>query len=149
MTGAVLLVDDDPDDADLVRLAFRRHGAGADLVVALDPGEAFDFLNGEGPLATRRAAPAVVLLDLKLRGASGIDLLRRIRTTAATASLPVVLMTSSVEARDVSAAYAAGANAYVRKPDTFEALVDVTGAILRFWVLCNEAPGRRASKELR
>lgn len=149
MTRSVLLVDDDPDDTDLVRLAFREHGIRAELVVALDPEQAFAFITADGPFAQRPEVPAVVLLDLKMRGASGLDLLRRIRACDATAPVPVVLMTTSVESRDVAEAYAAGANAYVRKPDTFNELVDVIGAILRFWVSCNEVPGRRAPKETR
>ena len=149
MTRTVLLVDDDPDDTDLVRLAFREHGVRAELVVALDPDQAFSYISADGPFAQRPDAPAVVLLDLKMRGASGLDLLRRIRATDGTATVPVVLMTSSVEARDVCDAYAAGANAYVRKPDTLTELVDVIGAILRFWVSCNEVPGRCAPKESR
>ncbi|MGE0813823.1 MAG: response regulator [Vicinamibacterales bacterium] len=146
MTPAVLLVDDDPDDGDLLRLAFRRHGACADLAVRVDGAEAGAVLSEAG---ARGALPAVVLLDLKLRGAGGLEILGRIRAQAATETLPVVVMTSSVELKDVEKAYAAGANGYVRKPDTFDELVDVVGAILQFWVFRNELPGRRPRAESR
>lgn len=150
MTDNVLLVDDDPDDADLVRLAFREHGAGANLVVALDADEAHDYLERVGAFGRRvPGRPAVVLLDLKLRVGTGLEVLRRIRATPATATQPVVLMTSSDESRDIVAAYAAGANGFIQKPDTFAGLVDVTAAILRFWVHYNLVPGRRALKECR
>ena len=150
MKATVLLIDDDQDDADLLRLAFRRHDRDADLVVAFDGGEALAILAAAGRLGGRlRDLPTLVLLDLKLRGASGLEVLRRIRAAAETAALPVVVMTSSVERQDVDEAYAAGANAYVRKPDTFEELVTMTGTILEFWAFANETPWRRAAKEPR
>ncbi|MEZ5292033.1 MAG: response regulator [Vicinamibacterales bacterium] len=142
---AVLLVDDDPDDGDLLRLAFRRHGADADLAITVDVDHALALLQQMGPGAGRPGPlPAVVLLDLKLGATGGLEVLGRIRRSPATTALPVVVMTSSVEPRDVEEAYAAGANGYVRKPDTFEELVTAVGAILQFWVYRNEMPGRRA-----
>lgn len=148
--ATVLLVEDDPDDADLMRLAFRRHSGAHDLVVAGDGEEAFDYLHGAGRFVGEAPGrPVVVLLDLKLRGGSGIAVLRRLRATAGTATLPVVLMTSSAEPRDVLDGYEAGANAYVQKPDTFEALTEVVDATVRFWTCCNELPGRSLSRECR
>lgn len=144
----VLVVDDDPDDADLLRMAFRRHEAHAVLVVADDGEEALDYLHqaSERPESARHA---VVLLDLKLRRVGGLDVLRRIRESPAISHLPVVLMTSSAERRDIADGYRAGANGYVRKPDSFEELEQAIAAVVGFWVSLNEAPDQRVRKDRR
>jgi two-component system, response regulator len=144
----VLVVDDDPDDADLLRMAFRRHEGHAVLVVADDGEAALDYLHeaSDRPEAPRHA---VVLLDLKLRRVGGLDVLRRIRQSPAISHLPVVLMTSSAEGRDIADGYRAGANGYVRKPDSFEELEQAISAVVGFWVSLNEVPDHRARKDRR
>jgi two-component system, response regulator len=148
MRAPVLLVDDDPDDTDLMWLAFRRHGASAQLEVAHDAGESIDQLTSDSDDRSHDL-PTVVLLDLKLQRACGFEMLRRLRRSPRTASLPVVVLTSSAEPRDLETAYAAGANAYVRKPDSLEELMDVVGAILSFWVRCNQMPHWPRREEIR
>ena len=100
----ILLVEDNPDDAALTRRAFRKNGIGDDIVVAEDGAEALDYLFGNGVHAHRRGAalPRVMLLDLKLPKVNGLEVLRRIRADARTRSLPVVILTSSVEQQDIA-----------------------------------------------
>lgn len=136
--GSILLVEDNEDDADLTVLAFKRANLGHEVVVASDGAVALEMLHGERAFAgTCSELPILVLLDLNLPRVSGLDVLRRVRAERATRFLPVVVLTTSAEARDVASSYEAGASAYVRKPVAFE---DFLGAIARtghFWLSTN------------
>ena len=110
------------------------------MIVAEDGQAALDYLFGTGEHAGRNVAdlPAVVLLDLKLPRIEGIEVLRRIRADERTATLPVVVLTSSMQADDISRSYALGANAYVRKPVDFVEFVDMSRVLVEFWLRLNE-----------
>lgn len=137
----ILLVEDDPDEAELAREALRALGIPHELVVAEDGDEALDYLFRSGPQAGRRpGSPDVVLLDLKLPGLGGIDVLRRIRAHGPTAHVPVVVLTSSLEAPDLRASYASGANSYVQKPVDFEEFLRAVRQLGAYWLGLNEPP---------
>ncbi|MFC3231393.1 response regulator [Marinibaculum pumilum] len=138
----ILLVEDNPDDAALTRRAFRKNGIGDEIVVAEDGAEALDYLFGNGVHADRRGAalPRVVLLDLKLPKVSGLEVLRRIRANPRTRTLPVVILTSSVEQQDIAEGYSLCANSYVRKPVDFDEFVEAARQLGLYWLFLNEPP---------
>jgi len=115
----ILLVEDNADDVELTLRALRTHHAKAEAVVARDGVEALEMLFGTNQ-AFARALPTLVLLDLNLPKVSGLEVLRRIRADARTLELPVVIMTTSKEERDIVDGYKLGANSYVHKPVKFE-----------------------------
>ena len=138
----ILLVEDDADDLELALRALTRHMPAEQIQVASDGVEALEYLLGE-PDASR-LDPALVLLDVRLPRIGGLDVIRRLRSTPRTRLLPIVLLTSSDEPSDILEAYAAGANAYVRKPIAFERFVDTIDSIAAFWldVSVPPPPGR-------
>lgn len=129
----ILLVEDNPDDEALTLRAFRRHNLANDVAVARDGADALAML-AAGPL------PQVVLLDLKLPRIDGLEVLRRIRSEERTRHLPVVVLTSSREERDLVESYRLGANSYVRKPVDFVAFVDAIGQLGLYWLVLNRLP---------
>jgi two-component system, response regulator len=151
----ILLVEDNPDDEELTVRALERHKINNEVVVARDGLEALEYLFGEGKYQGRDPHdwPQVVLLDLKLPKLNGLDVLQRIRDDERTAYLPVVILTTSNEDRDMIESYRLGANAYVRKPVDFNEFNDAVKSLGLFWTLVNEhapagghaTPGRKAS----
>lgn len=136
---AILLVEDSQDDIDLTLRAFRKNGMANRVAVVRDGVEALDYLvSASGGDAAER--PQLVLLDLKLPRLDGLQLLQRIRTNPATRFLPVVILTSSTEERDLVNSYTLGANSYVRKPVDFEQFVQALQQIGSYWLLMNQAP---------
>ena len=132
----ILLIEDNPDDEALTLRAFAKNGIENPVVVARDGVEAIDCLfNG----AKQDQKPAVVLLDLKLPRIDGLEVLRRIRADANTALLPVVILTTSGEPRDIHQSYQLGANSYIRKPVDYQHFVEAVGAIVAYWVNLNVA----------
>lgn len=140
----VLLVEDNPDDEELTRMAFESSNLLNELVVVRDGAEALDFLFATGAHAARDSSrvPQVILLDLKLPKMSGLDVLRRIRADERTRTIPVVVLTSSIEEEDVIRSYELGANAYVRKPVDFGEFREAATRLGVFWFLLNEPPTR-------
>ncbi|MCZ7563935.1 MAG: response regulator [Burkholderiales bacterium] len=136
--AVVLLVEDDPDEAALALRAFARSGFGARVEVAHDGESALERLHGLD--AAARPVPALVLLDLKLPRLDGIEVLKRIRSNPRTRLVPVVMLSTSVEPRDVAAALGLNANAYVRKPTAFDDFVDALRRVAEFWLVLNERP---------
>lgn len=136
--GLVMLVEDDPGDADLLRLALRRGGYATPVLWCAGPDEAFDILYRRGRHATAASPhPAVILMDLKMPGMNGIEATRKLRADAALACIPVVVFTSSNDPADVALAYAAGANSYVVKPvGSVEYNATVVG-LARYWLDLN------------
>lgn len=139
----ILLVEDNPDDVELTRLAFAEAGEPHRLHVVSDGAEAVDYLLGRGRHATRGATdlPALVLLDLNLPRLDGREVLQAIRADDTTRRLPVVVLTTSAEPSDVEQAYALGANSYIQKPVEFERFVEVVRQVGRYWLAINLPPG--------
>ncbi|HEY6809374.1 MAG TPA: response regulator [Gemmatimonadales bacterium] len=140
----ILLVEDNPDDEALTRRALAKNNITNELVVAHDGVEALDFLFATGPHAGRdtRDTPQVVLLDLKLPRIDGLEVLRRLRADERTRLLPVVILTSSKEERDLLEGYSLGANSYVRKPVDFNQFLEAARQLGLYWLLLNEPAPR-------
>ena len=135
----ILLIEDNPDDAELTRIAFAEAGIDSQLVVVGDGAEALDYLFARGAHAGRDAAdlPSIVLLDLNLPKLDGREVLQALRANPATRGLPVVVLTTSTEPFDVEASYALGVNSYIRKPVDFEQFVAVVKQIGLYWLVLN------------
>lgn len=131
---SILLVEDNADDELLTIRALRRSQIANEILVAHDGEEALSLLLGEMPL------PVVVLLDLKLPKVDGLEVLRQLRSHSKTRLLPVVVLTSSNEERDIIESYSLGANSYVRKPVGFEEFMQAVGQLGLYWILVNELP---------
>jgi CheY-like chemotaxis protein len=134
-TKLILLVEDDPDHELLTIRALKKSQIANEVRVARDGEEAIDLLFGEKPVR-----PQVVLLDLKLPKVDGLEVLRRIRTDDATKMLPVVVLTSSDEERDVVRSYQLGVNSYIRKPVNFNDFAEATRQLGMYWLVLNECP---------
>ena len=140
--GAILLVEDNPDDVLFTVRAFEKNGIANPVIVAIDGEQALQLLlpdDNEPPLR-----PALILLDMKLPMIDGLEVLRRIRADPRTAALPVVVLTTSSEERDIAESYRLGANSFVRKPVVFTEFVNATKVLGVYWLLVNEpAPSWR------
>jgi two-component system response regulator len=138
----ILLVEDNPQDAELTIRALKKRKLANRLVVVEDGAEALDFVFCRGRYAERDIAhpPKVVLLDLKLPKLNGLEVLREIRADQRTRSIPVVMVTSSREDPDIKTAYDLGANSYVVKPVEFDAFVQAMSHVGFYWLLVNQVP---------
>ena len=128
----ILLVEDSPDDVLLTRRAFTKNRIGNQIVEASDGEQALRLLFDEG------LRPALILLDIKLPKVDGLEVLRRIRSDDRTRHLPVVVLTTSNEERDIGTSYRLGANSFVRKPVVFDEFVTAVNALGVYWLLINE-----------
>jgi two-component system response regulator len=138
----ILLVEDNPDDEVLTLRALEKNNIMNKVVVAHDGVEALDYLFGEGDYAGRDTSvmPEVILLDLKLPKIDGLEVLRRIRADRRTKLLPVVILTSSKEERDMIEGYSRGANSYIRKPVDFVQFGEAVQQLGLYWLVLNVAP---------
>jgi two-component system, response regulator len=138
----ILLVEDSDEDAELTTRALRRHKLTNQLHRVGDGAEALEFLFGTGQYSARSVArpPRVVLLDLKLPKVSGMDVLRKLKADPRTRSVPVVVLTSSNEDRDLHEAYELGANSYIVKPVEFDKFVNAVEQLGFYWALLNVPP---------
>ncbi len=138
----ILLVEDTPADAELAIRALKKHNLANHLVHVTDGQAALDFIFGKGAYEGRdiELQPKVVLLDLKLPKVGGIEVLRQIRADERTKLLPVVVLTSSREDRDMIETYQLGANSYIVKPVEFERFSEAVSNLGLYWVLMNEHP---------
>ncbi len=136
MDKAILLIEDNPDDAELTRIAFAEAGVDYRLQVVGDGVQALAYLRGSAPADL----PSLVLLDLNLPKLDGREVLEAIRAEPATRSLPVVVLTTSAEPFDVDKVYELGANSYIQKPVEFERFVDVVRQIGLYWLALNQPP---------
>jgi len=138
----VLLVEDNPADAELTMRALRKHQLANAVHIVRDGEEALDFLFCTGPYARRDPAndPRVILLDLKLPRVNGIDVLRRIKADPVKRSIPVVVLTSSQEERDLVETYRLGVNSYIVKPLDFEQFTEAVRQLGLYWLLLNKVP---------
>lgn len=139
----ILLIEDNPDDAELTRIAFAEAAIDSQLVVVGDGAEALDYLFAQGKYAARDAVdlPSIVLLDLNLPKLDGREVLQALRANPATRGLPVVVLTTSTEPFDVEASYALGVNSYIRKPVDFKKFVEVVKQIGLYWLVLNHPRG--------
>lgn len=137
----ILLVEDNPSDVELTLVALERHHLANEVVVARDGAEALDCLLRRGAYQDMGGGnPAVVLLDLKLPKVDGLEVLRIIRATDSLKLIPVVILTSSREERDIVEGYHLGVNAYVVKPVVFPEFVEAVSQLGCFWALLNQPP---------
>jgi two-component system response regulator len=139
MHKEILLVEDNPDDVELTRLAFDEAKIANQLAVVGDGAEALDYLFARGRFADRDPAdlPSLVLLDLNLPKIDGREVLQAIRGNDATRALPVVVLTTSTEPFDVEATYALGGNSYIQKPVDFEQFVWAVKQVGLYWLVLN------------
>jgi len=135
-------VEDSPQDAEMRQRALRKFNFGSRLQWVKDGEEALDFIFCRGAFAGRDAArtPKLILLDLKMPKVNGIEVLRQVKDQELMRAIPVVVMTSSNEERDVMEAYRLGANSYIVKPVEFGAFAEVVAKIGLYWVLTNRVP---------
>jgi CheY-like chemotaxis protein len=135
----ILLVEDNPDDVELTRLAFEEANVANRLVVVADGAEALDYLFARGKHAQRNPAelPSIVLLDLNLPKVDGREVLQAIRAEPATKSVPVIVLTTSAEPFDIEASYALGVNSYIQKPVDFEQFVWAVKQVGLYWLVLN------------
>lgn len=139
----ILLVEDNPDDVDLTLRAFNKNKLANRIEIARDGVEALEYLL---PADGRsRELPQVVLLDLKLPRIGGIEVLKRLRADERTMLLPVVILTSSNEERDLVESYRFGANSFVRKPVDFDEFSQAVGQLGLYWLLLNLVPPRKGA----
>jgi CheY-like chemotaxis protein len=135
----ILLVEDNPMDLDLTCQAFREHSVANPLAICRDGEEALEYIEAH-PHASDPQMPILVLLDLRLPKVDGIEVLRHVRSHAVWKQVPVVVLTTSRENKDVEAAYQLGVNSYIVKPVDFLAFADVVRTIKVYWLLTNEYP---------
>jgi len=138
----ILLVEDNPDDEALTLRAFHKNRIGNKIFIVHDGAEALDFLFCTGTYAERdpREIIQVVLLDLNLPKVGGLEVLRRIRADKRTRTLPVVILTSSKEEKDLAEGYEYGANSYVRKPVDFNEFIEAIQHLGLYWLVLNKTP---------
>jgi CheY-like chemotaxis protein len=137
----ILLVDDSPRDRELALDALREYHLVNEVVTLRDGAEALDYLYRRGDFAGRTDAdPAVILLDLKMPKVDGLEVLRQVKGDPQLKSVPVVMMTSSREDRDLVDSYRLGVNAYVVKPLSFHEFIDAIKVLGAFWAVLNEPP---------
>ena len=139
--GRILMVEDDPRDVELALTALAEYNLANEVVVTRDGAEALDYLHSRGSFAGRaNGNPAVLLLDLKLPKVDGLQVLKEIRSDEKLRLIPVVVLTSSREERDLVASYRLGVNAYVVKPVDFHEFVNAIKELGVFWAVVNQPP---------
>ena len=130
----IVIVEDDPSDAELITRVFRKHNMVNKIVLLKDGAEALDFFFGRDA----RENPKVILLDLKLPKVNGVEVLQRLKSNERTKDVPVVVLTSSAESRDIRDAYDLGVNSYVTKPIRFEEFASAVAELRLYWLLLNK-----------
>lgn len=137
----ILLVEDNPTDGELCIRALKKHHLGNNVVWVKDGAEALDFLFLSGAYSNRtNGHPKVMLLDLRLPKVDGLEVLRKVKADAGLKTIPVVVLTSSKESRDIKECYALGVNSFISKPVEFEAFVETVGQLGLYWLIVNKPP---------
>jgi two-component system response regulator len=140
----ILLVDDNPDDIKLTIRAFRKQGIPNQIVVANDGVEALEYLFGKDGQTLNNPLPALILMDLNMPRINGLEALRKIRADERTRFLPVVVLTTSQEEKDLSESYRLGVNSYLGKPVDYTEFTDAVGRLGYYWLILNIFPYSRA-----
>jgi CheY-like chemotaxis protein len=139
--GRILMVEDDPKDVELTLTALEEYNLANEVIVTRDGEQALDYLNCRGEYKARSSGnPAVMLLDLKLPKVDGLEVLKQIKSDVDLRLIPVVVLTSSKEEKDMVASYKLGVNAYVVKPVDFHEFVNAIKELGVFWAVINEPP---------
>ena len=139
--GRILMVEDDPNDVELTLTALEEYNLANEVVVVRDGQQALDYLYCRGEFSARaKENPAVMLLDLKLPKVDGLEVLEKVKSDEGLKLIPVVVLTSSQEERDMMRSYKLGVNAYVVKPVDFHAFVNAVRELGAFWAVINEPP---------
>jgi two-component system, response regulator len=140
----ILLVEDNPNDVELTLRALKKNNLANRVQVVGDGAEALDFVFARDKYSDRRVenSPRVILLDLKLPKVDGVEVLREIRSNPQTKQIPVVVLTSSSEERDIIETYKLGVNSYILKPVDFEKFIEVVKELGYYWLLLNQLPSR-------
>ncbi len=138
----ILLVEDNPTDAELAMLALKERNLANNLVWVKDGAEALDFIFATGAYTSRQVMnyPSVILLDLRLPKVDGLEVLRRLKADERTKRIPVVVVTSSKEDRDVVASYDLGVNSFISKPVEFDEFTKVVSELGYYWLFTNRPP---------
>lgn len=138
----ILLVEDDPADAELTMRSLKKEGLANCITIARDGAEALDFVFCRGAFANRsfEAPPSLILLDLKLPRLTGHDVLRAIKSDPRTASIPVIVLTSSNHERDLAECYRLGVNSYIQKPVDLQKFQDTVRTFGLYWLVVNQMP---------
>jgi two-component system response regulator len=138
----ILLVEDNPNDLELALHALQKHNVSQRIEVVRDGAEALEFLFGTGAYAERSIddQPKMILLDLKLPKVDGLEVLQRIKSDPRTRNIPVVMLTSSRQERDVIESYELGVNSYIVKPVDFEQFTEAVRQVGLYWLLLNQPP---------
>jgi two-component system response regulator len=138
----ILLVEDNPDDEELTIRSLEKDNIDYQIVVVHDGAEALDYLFGKGEYKKRDISimPVIIMLDIKLPKISGLEVLKQIRANTDTQLLPVVILTSSDDERDLIESYELGANSYIRKPVNFNEFQKTVQQLSSYWILLNSAP---------
>lgn len=138
----ILLVDDNPDDVDLTLFALREHNLAERTKLVRDGAEALDFVFCTGAYQHRNIEdhPRLILLDLKLPKIDGLEVLRHLKSDPRTQSIPVVVLTTSKQQRDIHASYRAGVNSYIVKSVDFDQFSETARQLSRYWLFLNEPP---------
>jgi len=138
----ILLVEDSPDDQELIRMALEDGHVANEIVALSDGAQALDYLFGRGAYSQRDVSdtPLFILLDLKLPKVNGLEVLHQLRADPRTALIPIVMLTSSNEERDVLTSYQNGVNSYIRKPIDFDQFTEAVKKLKFYWVILNENP---------
>jgi CheY-like chemotaxis protein len=138
----ILLVEDNPHDVELTLRALKKNNLANSVHVVKDGAEALEFIFGTGVYAERdiNKTPKVILLDLKLPKVNGLEVLRKIKSDERTKVIPVVVLTSSQEERDIVESYRLGVNSYITKPVDFDKFVKTVSEMGFYWLLVNEPP---------
>jgi CheY-like chemotaxis protein len=141
-TIEILLVEDNPNDVELTLHALKKNNLANRIHVVRDGAEALEYLFGSGAYAGRdlNHTPKVILLDLKLPKVDGMEVLRRIKSNERTRSIPVVVLTSSREERDIVESYRLGVNSYITKPVDFDQFTEAVRQLGLYWLLLNQPP---------
>lgn len=143
----ILLVEDNPNDAELTMTALQEHNVANEVVHVRDGAEALDYLHGRGEFAGKsNGVPAFVLLDLKMPRVDGLEVLRQMKADERLRLIPVVMLTSSREEGDMIKSYSLGVNSYVVKPVDFGQFIEAVKALGAFWAVVNEPPPRGVTR---